>query len=200
MKIKLCSLVLSLCVSAISHAASLNEKAKDFTLADQDGKSVTLSSFKGKYIILEWFNDGCPFVKKHYSSGNMQGLQKLYKDNDQVVWLTIGSSTEGKQGYFKDMAHMKELRESHDMQSNHLLRDSDGKVGQIYDAKTTPHIYIIDPNFDLKYMGAIDSIPSADSADISKSTNYITSSINALMLKKDPNPQKTKPYGCSVKY
>ncbi len=186
--------------SVSSYALNPGDEAKDFSLMNQNGKMVKLSDYKGKLIVLEWFNHGCPYVKKHYNSGNMQTTQKTYIDNQDVVWLSIISSANGKQGHLKDakeaLSKMKEVG----MKSNHLLLDHDGKVGQAYGAKTTPHMYIIGYDFKLAYVGAIDSIASADPSDIAKSTNYVTSSISKIMLKEKPSPSKTKPYGCSVKY
>lgn len=182
------------------YAISPGRSAVDFKLNDQNGKMISLSQFKGKYIILEWYNYGCPYVKKHYESQNMQTLQSLYKDNDLVVWLTITSSAKGKQGYFssaeESLAKMKDVGSK----AKHLLRDERGIVGQTYGARTTPQIVIIDHNFIVRYNGAIDSIASADKSDIGKAINYITSSMSKIMLGKKPSPQKTTPYGCSVKY
>ena len=174
--------------------------AIDFSLQNQNGETVKLSDFKGKIIILEWFNHGCPYVKKHYNSGNMQATQRIYQENTEVVWLSIISSAKGKQGFMATPKDAKNKMKEVAMASDFLLLDHTGEVGQKYSAKTTPHIYIIGADFKLKYQGAIDSIPSASEADISKATNYITSSVSKIMLKQVPNPSKTKAYGCSVKY
>jgi hypothetical protein len=182
------------------YALSPGDEAINFELENQFGKKVKLSDFKGKYIILEWYNHGCPYVKKHYGSGNMQTLQKLYFENDLVTWLTIVSSAPGRQGYLESSDALKGKMKEINSFANHMLRDNEGLVGLAYGAKTTPHVYIIDNKFKVQYMGAIDSIASNDPNDIKNAKNYITSSISKLMLQQLPKPQKTKPYGCSVKY
>ncbi len=189
-------------ILSIQAAFALNpgDKAIDFTLKDQSGTNITLSSFKGKFIILEWFNVDCPYVKKHYSSKNMQTIQKIYQGNDEVVWLTINSSAKGKQGHIADDKMAMEMRNKVGMKSDYLLRDPSGKTGQAYGAKTTPHIFIIDHKFQIRYAGAIDSIASADTADIGKARNYITASMSKIMLQTDPDPAKTRAYGCPIKY
>lgn len=181
-------------------AINPGENAVDFELKNQMDKTIKLSDYKGKYIILEWYNRGCPYVKKHYSGGNMQAMQKLYAANEQVVWLSIVSSTQGKQGYFASAKQSLEQMQVSASKADHVLRDLDGKVGQAYQAKTTPHMFIIDPNFKIRYVGAIDSIASADPADIKKADNYVTMAMSKLMLGENPKPSKTRPYGCSVKY
>ena len=182
--------------STITLALNPGEQAIDFKVS----KSKKLSDYKGQYIVLEWFNEGCPYVKKHYSSGNMQATQALYQENPQVKWITIVSSAEGKQGYIDSEEDIGATIKNHSMKIDHLVRDTSGKVGQSYGAKTTPQMFIIDPSFKVAYAGAIDSIASADTSDISKAKNYITSGMSKLMLGEKPNPQKSKPYGCSVKY
>ncbi len=196
MKILLLVLLYSTAVFAINPG----EDAIDFKLLDQNDKEVRLSQFKGKYIILEWYNKGCPYVRKHYDSKNMQSLQKLYSENKEVVWLSIISSAKGKQGYLETAQEVLENMQSEKSLADHVLRDLDGKIGRSYEARTTPHIFIIGPKFKVQYTGAIDSIASADKNDITSATNYITSSISKLMLAEKPDPQKTSSYGCSVKY
>jgi hypothetical protein len=187
-------------VSLSVYAVNPGDVAPDFSLYDHKDNKIKLSKYKGKYIVLEWFNSGCPFVKKHYESGNMQSTQALYLSNSEVVWLTIISSAKGKQGYINDSSEAKLVIDKWKMKNDHMLFDKSGDVGQLYGAKTTPHMFIIKPNFKVGYVGAIDSIASANPKDIKDSTNYVTSSISKMMLKERPSPQKTQPYGCSVKY
>ncbi|NJK91672.1 MAG: thioredoxin family protein [Blastochloris sp.] len=180
------------------HAADVGKPAPDFKLTDTNGKSHNLSDFKGKTVVLEWINHGCPFVVKHYASGNMQKLQKTYTAKD-VVWLSICSSAEGKQGYMKPEEWNKTTAEKGAAPTAVLL-DADGKVGQLYGAKTTPEIFIINPEGVLVYEGAIDSIKSTDQADVAKAENYVSKALEELMAGKPISTASTPPYGCSVKY
>lgn len=175
-----------------------NEAAPDFKLTDSNGKEHSLSDYKGKYVILEWVNYECPFVKKHYQSGNMQSLQKDLV-SDQVVWLSINSSAEGKQGFYPP-AQINEILANSDAHPTAYLIDSAGTVGQLYGAKTTPHMFIIDPQGNLIYQGAIDSKPTFEPKDIPTSTNYVRDAITAAQKGGAIDPQSTTPYGCSVKY
>ena len=186
----------------ISNAYALNpgETAINFKITDQTGSTVELNQFTGKYIVLEWYNKGCPYVRKHYDSKNMQSLQKLYKDNKDVVWISIISSAKGKQGYLASDKEALENMKKEGSFADHIIRDVDGKIGQAYGATSTPHIFIIGADFKVKYAGAIDSIASANKDDILKAKNYITASLSKLMLSEKPDPQKTTSYGCSVKY
>ncbi len=177
---------------------SVDAVAPNFTLRSIDEKSVELASFKGKYVVLEWTNYDCPFVVKHYSSGNMQSLQKKYTEKD-VVWLTINSSAPGKQGHFP-AAKWKELAEERKSYPTAILLDPDGQVGRLYQAKTTPHIFIISPEGKLLYMGAIDDNPSRKIEDIETSKNYVQVSLDKLLEGKPLEENVTRPYGCSVKY
>ena len=179
---------------------SPGEKAPIIKSVDQTGSKFNLNDHKGKYVILEWYNPGCPFVRKHYDSKNMQTTQALYKDNKDVVWVTIISSAPGKQGYLETDKEAMEQMKKEGSKANFLLRDIDGSIGQAYGAKTTPHIFIIDHNQVVQYEGAIDSINSTNPADVKKAKNYVTSAMSKIMLGSKPNPQKTKSYGCSVKY
>ncbi|WP_096086220.1 redoxin domain-containing protein [Agaribacterium haliotis] len=179
-------------------AAKINEAAPEFELTDSNSNTVNLSQFKGSTVILEWTNNECPFVKKHYDSGNMQKLQKHYRQQG-VVWLSIISSAPGKQGYV-DNKTANELTASRDAEPSHVLFDPSGEVGKLYGAKTTPQIAIIDKQGILRYNGAIDSIPSANPADIAKAQNYVDSAMAALDKGQLPKPAITRPYGCSVKY
>lgn len=179
--------------------AQIGQPAPGFTLTSSEGSEVSLSDFSGKTVILEWTNHQCPFVKKHYSSGNMQALQARYTDDD-TVWLSIISSAPGKQGHVSP-EQARELTTSRGAKPTHVLFDPTGEVGRAYGAKTTPHMYVIDEAGTLlAYNGAIDSIRSADPADIPKATNYVKTAMSALAAGEQPDPASTKPYGCSVKY
>ncbi len=172
--------------------------APDFTLPSQDGSMIGLSAYKGKYIVLEWFNSGCPFVKKHYEPGNMQKLQATYTAKG-VIWLSINSSAKGKEGYTTPK-EAGEIRMKWKSPSTAVLLDSAGKVGKLYGAKTTPHIFIISPEGRVIYQGAIDDKASADSADIASSKNYVAAALDAALAGQAVAEASTKPYGCSVKY
>lgn len=195
---KILLFLLTLTMNAL--ALNPGDTAPNFELTDQNGKKVSLQDFKGKFVVLEWYNEGCPYVRKHYDAQNMQTTQKIYHANEDVVWLSIVSSVSGKQGHIESPAMALETMKREKSYANHLLLDLDGKVGKAYDAKTTPHMYLLSPDMKVAYVGAIDSIASADKSDIKKARNYVTSSMSKIMLKETPDPQKTKPYGCSVKY
>ncbi len=176
----------------------IGENAPSFTLTDSSGVKHSLSDYKGKYVVLEWTNPGCPFVKKHYESGNMEKLQAEYTKKG-VVWLTIDSSAPAEQGFLEgDDAKKAKLDQYKD--STELLLDPTGEVGHEYHATNTPDMYIISPEGKLLYEGAIDSIASADQADISKATNYVKTNLDAALDGKPVSDAVTKAYGCSVKY
>ena len=179
-------------------APAIGSEAPDFKLAGADGKEHGLADYKGKYVVLEWTNPGCPFVQKHYGSDNMQKLQ-AESTKKGVVWLSIDSSASGKEGYLtaeEGKAWLKKV----DSHASELLMDTNGKVGQLYGAKTTPHMFLINPEGKLLYAGAIDSIPSADKDDIAKATNYVRTGLEEAMAGKTLGTATSKPYGCSVKY
>lgn len=178
--------------------AQVGQAAPAFTLKDVEGKSHSLSSFKGKYVVLEWTNHQCPYVVKHYASGNMQKLQKWAKEKG-VVWLTILSSAPGKQGYLEP-SQAKQLMKEQGFASAAYLFDTDGKVGKAYGARTTPHMYVIDPKGTLIYMGAIDDKPTANQADIPGARNHVVKALEEAMAGKPVSVPSTQPYGCSVKY
>jgi peroxiredoxin len=180
-----------------AHAA-IDKPAPDFELKGIDGKAYKLSDFKGKYVVLEWNNFDCPFVKKHYASGNMPALQKKYTD-EGVVWLTICSSAEGKQGYYP-ASDMKTQAADRKRAGTAYLMDSDGTVGRMYEAKTTPHMYLINPDGVLVYAGAIDDKPTTSQDDVKGAHNYVAASIDAAMAGKAVPEKTTSSYGCSVKY
>ncbi|MFT5170718.1 MAG: peroxiredoxin [Candidatus Marinamargulisbacteria bacterium] len=172
--------------------------APDFTLPNAKGEAISLSGFKGKHVVLEWTNHQCPFVKKHYGSKNMQDLQKTYTQKD-VIWLSIVSSAPGRQGHVTGPL-AAELTTKRGAAPSHVLLDSDGSVGKLYQAKTTPHIFIIDKEGQLVYQGAIDSIGSANAADITHAKNYVKASLDALLAGQPVSVGYTRSYGCSVKY
>jgi peroxiredoxin len=196
------SIILLACSALFSAAAvaapKVGEPAPDFTLPGSDGKTYALSAYKGKYVVLEWTNHECPFVKKHYQSGNMQSHQKELTGKG-VVWLSIVSSAPGKQGHV-DAAQAVELTRSRGAAATAVLLDPKGEVGRKYEAKTTPHMFIVAPDGKLIYMGGIDSIPSSDTDDIAKATPYIKLALSEAMGGKPVSNPSTKPYGCSVKY
>ncbi|MBA4136487.1 MAG: thioredoxin family protein [Opitutus sp.] len=186
-------------VSAALAAPEVGQPAPDFTLTDISGKSHSLSSLKGQTVILEWVNPECPFVVKHYDkSGNMPATQKA-ATADGVVWFSINSAAPGKQGDYnpaKAEAWMTRVKAA----PTAYFRDQDGKVGKLYDARTTPHMFVINPQGVLVYAGGIDDIRSADADDIAKATNFVKAALADLKSGKDVQTKTSRPYGCSVKY
>jgi peroxiredoxin len=200
MKTKLLITALT-CIAAAAVSADelkVGADAPAFSLKDTQGKTHSLADYKGKFVVLEWFNEGCPFVKKHYGSGNMQKLQKEYAGKD-VVWLSINSSAEGEQGHVTPETAPKTMSEWN-MNATKILLDHDGKVGKTYGAKTTPHMFVINPEGKLVYQGAIDSKATANAADIDGAENYVKVALDNSMAGKAVENTSTKPYGCSVKY
>jgi peroxiredoxin len=178
--------------------ASVGEQAPSFTLTDTDGDAHSLSDYEGKYVVLEWLNFGCPFVGKHYGSGNMQQLQETYRDKG-VVWLSIVSSAEGKQGYYPPN-EMQAQKKKHNGNMNAILMDTSGEVGKMYGATVTPHMYIINPEGELIYKGGIDDKPTTDEADIEGATNYVRLALDQALNGEEVEIKRAQPYGCSVKY
>ena len=178
--------------------AVIGKPASDFTATDSNGKSHSLSDYKGKVVVLEWLNHGCPYVKKHYDSGNMQKLQKTYTEKG-VVWLSIISSAPGRQGYSTPEEANETIKQKQAFPTA-LLLDPDGIVGKLYDAKTTPHMYIIDSEGILVYNGAIDDIRSTNANDIANAKNYVQLALDELLAGKEITVKTSRPYGCSVKY
>jgi peroxiredoxin len=172
--------------------------APDFLLPDAKGNSHSLSQYKGKYVVLEWFNPECPFVKKHYGSDNMQKLQEQYTSKG-VVWLTIDSNAPGTEGSITAEQAQK-ITASWKTHQTALLLDPDGKAGRAYGAKNTPNMVIINPGGKIAYEGAIDSKASPNPADIPTSTNYVKAALDESLAGKSVSTPQTKPYGCSVKY
>ncbi len=183
-----------------SPAARTGEQAPVFTGRSASGDTVSLADFSGKTVVLEWTNDGCPFVKKHYANppSNMQTLQKTAKADD-VVWLSVISSAPGKQGY-ATAERANELTASRGAAPAHVILDASGEIGRLYGAKTTPHMFVIAPDGTLVYEGAIDSNPSAKVEDIAGATNFVTAALADLAAGRPVAIASTKPYGCSVKY
>ncbi len=179
-------------------ALEVEQPAPNFTLTDTKGAEHRLSDFQGKYVVLEWTNYDCPFVRKHYDSQNMQGLQKTLTA-DGVVWLSINSSAPGKQGHFSAEEVNQKIAEQGAAPTAYLV-DSNGEVGRLYGAQTTPHMFLIDPQGTLIYQGAIDSIASADQTDIPKAENYLSSAYAEAKSGQAIATVQTKSYGCSVKY
>jgi peroxiredoxin len=177
-----------------SHAAEIGKPAPDFSVKNTAGETVDLASVKGKVVVLEWVNYQCPFVKKHYSSGNIPKLQETYAAKD-VVWLTISSAAEGKQGYY-DAAKMAEVAKEQKNKASHTLMDTDGKMGKAYDAKVTPHMFIINKDGMLVYDGAIDSDPK----DPATADKLFANALDAVLAGTAVQNPKNKPYGCGVKY
>ncbi|MFP4227457.1 MAG: redoxin domain-containing protein [Salinivenus sp.] len=192
--------------AAAQSEATIGEAAPGFTLTAADGETHSLSDFEGQYVVLEWLNFGCPYVAQHYGSGHMQELQKTYAEQD-VVWLSIVSSAEGKQGYYPP-EEMVEQKNEHDGQMTAILMDTSGEVGKTYGARTTPHMYVVNPDGELIYKGGIDDWATADTDDpvpseeyiTETATNYVETSLGQAMNGEEVDPTTAQPYGCSVKY
>ena len=181
-----------------SWAVKVGEPAPAFTATDSNGKAQKLSDYRGKYVVLEWHNRQCPFVNKHYASGNMQKLQKEWTAKG-VVWFTVISSGPGKQGYMtaaQENAFVKQMKAS----PTAVLLDPSGEVGHIYGAKTSPHMFVINPQGVLIYDGAIDNKPTTDLDDVPVATNYVSLALEESMAGGQVKTPVTRPYGCSVKY
>ncbi len=189
----------SLTIASFAVAAPIVGKpAPQFTATDSNGKSQSLADFKGKTVVLEWTNDGCPYVKKHYGSGNMQKLQREVTDAGGV-WLSIISSAPGKQGYVKG-AEANQLTASRGAHPTAVLLDPAGAVGRAYEAQTTPHMFVIDPAGVLRYMGAIDDQPTTDASTVATARNYVREAFTAVSSGGKVAETATDSYGCSVKY
>ncbi|MBN2452140.1 MAG: thioredoxin family protein [Lentisphaeria bacterium] len=172
--------------------------APAFSLAGLDGAVHSLTAYSGKWVVLEWTNYDCPFVRKHYDSGNMQALQKEYTGKG-VVWLTVCSSAAGKQGH-NSPRRWQELLSAAKSSPSGFLVDADGQLGRLYGAKATPHLFVIDPKGALVYRGAIDDKPSTDKGDIPRATNYVRKVLDAGLSGEAVTPFETAAYGCGVKY
>src|SRR3954463_9629012 len=201
MNTKLLTALLTIAASTALFAAdspAVGTTAPDFSLTDSKGKTQSVSQYKGKYVVLEWFNPECPFVKKHYGSGNMQKLQAEFTGKG-VVWLSIDSSASGLEGYLTAEQANAKITEWKTKQTA-LVLDPDGKAGRSYGAKNTPHMFVINPEGKIVYEGAIDSKATPNPADIASSTNYVRVALEESMGGKTVSNANTKPYGCSVKY
>jgi peroxiredoxin len=193
----LAALVLApLCVAA--QGVKVGAPAPVFTATDSRGQTQSLSQYRGKYVVLEWHNQGCPFTRKHYVSGNMQNLQKEWTAKG-VAWFTVISSAPGKEGYVTAQEENAYLAQVNAAPTGVLL-DSDGKVGHLYSAKTTPDMFVIDPQGNVIYAGAIDNKPTTEPEDIRVADNYVSDALTAAMAGKPVSTPYTRSYGCSVKY
>jgi len=179
-------------------AVAVGEAAPNFTLPDASGETKTLADYQGKYVVLEWTNPDCPFVKKYYGEGHMQQLQERYTQKG-VIWLSVASSAPGLQGYYDGPAWQK-LTSDHEAKPTAVLLDPSGTVGRLYGAQTTPHMFVINPDGQLVYAGAIDSTPSPHSEDIEDSENYVAKALDEALSGQPVSTPSTKAYGCSVKY
>jgi peroxiredoxin len=183
---------------ACSTAKEVGKPAPEFTGKTLTGEEVSLSDFKGKVVVLEWVNFDCPFVKKHYASGNFGKLQEKYKAQD-VVWLTICSSAEGKQGHAEPSAQAERAKKEGN-KATHFIADTDGTIGKAYDAKVTPHMFVICREGNLVYNGAADSIRSTSVEDVEKAEPWLTNAIDAVLAGEAVQNATNQPYGCGVKY
>jgi peroxiredoxin len=181
---------------AAASGPEVGKPAPDFTLPDLDGKTVQLSQFKGKTVVLEWFNPDCPFVKANHTKGSLKGMAKRFTDKG-IVWLAVNSNAAGKQGHGADVN--RKGKETYGIDYPILL-DEKGEVGKTYGARTTPHMYIIDPQGVLVYKGAIDNTPGSDPEPEDKVVNYVETALGELSAGKPVTTKETEPYGCSVKY
>ncbi|TAG80869.1 MAG: thioredoxin family protein [Burkholderiales bacterium] len=184
---------------AAANAATVGQAAPDFTLTDVNGKSIKLSDFKGKHVVLEWTNPNCPFVVKHYGSNNMQTLQKD-KTAKNVVWLAVNSTAKSHQDYMAPAALSSKMIGEWKAAPTGLLMDESGTVGKSYQAKTTPHMYVIDPTGKLVFAGGIDDKRSANPADVKTAKNFVRAALDESMAGKPVSVSTATPYGCSIKY
>ena len=183
---------------ATVNAKEVGQPAPQFAAKDLKGESVSLADLRGKTVVLEWVNFSCPFVKKHYSSGNMPKLQADYGAKG-VVWITVNSSAKGKQGH-AEPAEMVSLAAKEGNKAAHFVMDTDGTIGKAYDAKVTPHMYVIDKEGVLVYNGAIDSKATTEAADVATADKLFANALDAVLAGKEVPEAKNKPYGCGVKY
>ena len=196
----LVAVMLTMGGASAAHAgeAMAGQPAPEFSLTEARGTQHSLSNYRGTFVVLEWFNHECPFVRKHYDSGNMQALQAA-STGKGVVWLTIASSAPGKQGYLTPEAATQVIQQRK-AKPTALLLDPDGTVGRRYGAKTTPHVFVINPEGVVIYAGALDDRPSFDSADLPTAPNYVRQALDQAMAGQPVSVASTRPYGCAVKY
>jgi len=181
-----------------THASKVGAPAPAFKATDSKGKVHNLSDFKGKWVVLEWHNEGCPYVRKHYGGNNMQKLQQEWTAKG-VVWLTVMSSATGQQGYMEPAqadAYFAKQKAS----PSAILLDPSGEIGRLYDAKTTPHMFVIGPDGMLVYNGAIDDKPSSDQSDLATASNFVSAALAEGMAGKAVTTATSRPYGCGIKY
>ncbi len=185
-------------IASRAQTAKVNAPAPDFNATDSQGQSHSLAQYHGKYVVLEWHNQGCPYTRKHYESGNMQNLQKEWTERG-IVWFTVISSAPGKEGYVTAEQENDYLAKMHAAPTAALL-DPDGKLGRLYSARTTPDMFIIDPQGKLIYAGAIDNRPTSEVEDIKGADNFVSDALSSAMAGKPVAMPYTRAYGCSVKY
>ncbi len=198
MKTKLAFALVLVLVLPVLAAVRAGESAPDFSATDSYGHQHSLAQYKGKYVVLEWHNQGCPFTRKHYDSGNMQKLQK-YWTSKGVVWFTVISSAPGAQGYVT-AAQENDYVARIGASPTAVLLDPSGELGHLYEARTTPHMFVINPQGQLIYDGAIDDKPTSDASDIAGAVNYVSAALDESMAGKPVAVAASRPYGCSVKY
>lgn len=194
----LTAIVLLVLATSLARAARIGDPAPNFTATDTNGQTHKLSDYAGKFVVLEWHNRGCPYTQKHYNSGNMENLQREWTGRG-VIWLTVISSAPGKQGFVTasdENAYVKQVNAA----PTAVLLDPTGTLGHLYEAKTTPHMFIINPQGTLIYNGAIDDRPTADRSDINGAKNYVSAALEQALAGKPVTTPTTRPYGCSVKY
>jgi len=195
---KLTLAIATLALATAAFAVKPGDLAPDFHGTDSNGKTLSLSQYRGKYVVLEWANQGCPYEQKHYKSGNMEALQKEWTAKG-VVWLSIISSAPGEQGYVTPPQENDYLKTMHAAPTAAVL-DPTGAIGHLYDAKTTPHMFVIDPSGKIVYEGAIDDKPSPDPSTLKDAHNYVSEALTEAMAGKPVQTPVTRSYGCSVKY
>lgn len=198
MKKLLSAAALAITIGLAGATATVGQPAPAFSAVDASGKTVSLADFKGRTVVLEWVNPGCPFVQKHYGAANMQATQKDATAKG-VVWLSINSTALDAGDYLRP-AEMAQWMQTQKAAATATLMDSDGKVGRAYGARTTPHLYIVDPAGKLVYAGGIDNKPSTNPADIPTATNYVKAALGETLSGKPVTQASTRPYGCSIKY
>ena len=194
----LTALTLALVLTASAGAITPGALAPDFQGTDANGATQTLSQYRGRYVVLEWANQGCPYDRKHYLSGSMEALQRQWTAKG-VIWLSVISSAPGEQGYVTPAEEKDYLRTMHAAPTAAIL-DPSGTIGRLYAAKTTPHMFVIDPSGKVIYQGAIDDKPTPDQADLKGAHNYVTAALESAMAGRPIATASTRPYGCSVKY
>jgi AhpC/TSA family len=198
MKSILCAAAAAALPALAAANAVVGQPAPAFTVTDTAGKTVSLADFKGRTVVLEWVNPGCPYVRKHYDSANMQATQKGAADKG-VVWLAVNSTHTGHYDYRKP-ADLAAWMQSQKASATHTLMDADGKVGRAYGARTTPHMYIVDAKGTLAYAGGIDDKPSSNPADTKTARNHVSAALADIAAGRPVAQAATRPYGCSIKY